>query len=206
MYGRPNGCIDQLTLVERAAIVTLHNIGYTKSEIAEEIHCSDKSVLLWIERWENEHSLVDSDRSGRPRCTDEMTDQAIEEVAEKKIFTVPKSIKNELQLECSARTIRRRLDEVGLYGRVSQTEYVYDERDIQRRLSFAEGYSKWTVADWERVIFSDETHIEVYGRSRVWVQRPVGKAYDPQYMCNRAPHSDRVSRAGMLLCKGSRTS
>src|SRR5687768_7912900 len=29
MFGRPEGCIDQLTFVERAAIVTLHQVGWT---------------------------------------------------------------------------------------------------------------------------------------------------------------------------------
>ena len=68
---------------------------------------------------------------------------------------------------------------------------MYEAWDIQRRLSFAEGYANWTVADWDRVIFSDETHIEVYGRSRVWVQRPRGKRYDPDYMVERVPHCTR---------------
>jgi transposase len=171
MFGRPSGCIDQLTIVERAAIITLHGIGWTGRDIAQEIHCSENTVSLWLKRWEETRSLEDGERSGRPRCTDEGTDIAMEEFAEERKRTVPKEIKKELQLDCSARTIRRRLDEVGLFGRVGRTEYVFDEHDIQRRLSFAEGYSNWTTADWDRVIFSDETHIEVYGRSRVWVQR-----------------------------------
>jgi hypothetical protein len=29
LFGRPAGCIDQLSLVERAAIVTLHGLGWT---------------------------------------------------------------------------------------------------------------------------------------------------------------------------------
>ena len=120
----------------------------------------------------------------------------------KRRSTVPKEIKKELQLDCSARTIRRRLDEVGLLGRIGRTEYVYDARDIQRRLSFAEGYSNWTTVDWDRVIFSDETHIEVYGRSRVWVQRPVGAAFDPDYMVERVPHSERVSLWGCFCARG----
>src|ERR1700678_2624570 len=103
--------------------------------------------LLYLYNRNNAISVVsgldDSDRSGRPRITSVETDNKIEMMAEEKKFTVPKQIKSELQLDCSSRTIRRRLDEVGLYGRVSRTEYVFDERDIQRRLSFAQGYAKW---------------------------------------------------------------
>ena len=202
LFGRPSGCPDQLTTVERAAIVTLHGVGWTGRAIAQELRCSENTVSLWLKRWEETRSLEDSERSGRPRCTDEETDVAIEECAEEKKRTVPKDIKKELQLGCSARTIRRRLDEVGLFGRVGATEYVYDARDIQRRLSFAEGYANWTVADWDRVIFSDETHIEVYGRSRVWVQRPRGKRYDADYLVERVPHSERVSLWGCFCARG----
>jgi hypothetical protein len=173
-----------------------------RQEIARRIPCNLNTVGHWIRRWEEEHSLQDNERSGRPRCTDEETDVAIEEFTDEMKFTTPQEIKKEMQLDCSARTIRRRLDEVDLLGRVSQTEYVYDERDIQRRLSFAEGYANWSEDDWARVIFSDETHIEVYGRSRVWVQRPRGKAFDPQYMTQRIPHSERVSLWGCFCARG----
>ena len=188
--------------MQRAAIITLDKIGHPRREIAREIPCNEKTVALWLRRWEEDRSLDDAERSGRPRCTDDETDRSIEAIAEEKKFTVPKQIKNELQLECSKRTVRRRLDEVGLHGRVARTEYVYDDHDIQRRLSFAEGYANWTVADWSRVLFSDETHIEVYGRSRVWVQRPSGAAFDPDYMCQRVPHSDRVSLWGCFCARG----
>jgi hypothetical protein len=94
------------------------------------------------------------------------------------------------------------LNEVGLYGYIAETEYVYDDRDIQRRLSFAEGYKDWSVDQWSTVLFSDETYIEVYGRSRVYVQRPYGTRYDPKYMMKRMPHSDRVSLWGCFCAKG----
>ena len=37
LFDRPSGCIDQLTLVERAAIITLDKIGHSRSEIAQEM-------------------------------------------------------------------------------------------------------------------------------------------------------------------------
>ena len=106
MFGRPSGCIDQLTTVERAAIVTLHQLGWTGQDIAQTLKCSENTVSLWVARWRNERSIADAGRSGRPRCTDEATDVAIEEYADQKKHTVPKEIQKELHLDCSARTIR----------------------------------------------------------------------------------------------------
>ena len=202
MFNRPDGCLDQLTLVERAAIVTLHHEGYNGSEIAHELRCSEKTVALWIHRWQEQHSLEDKERTGRPRCTTDEEDAKMQELAEEKKFTTPKEIKNALQLPVSSRTVRRRLDEIHLLGRVARHEYPYTDSDIRRRLSFAEGYSNWREEDWDRVIFSDETHIEVWGRSTVWVQRPSCTAYEAEYMAPRVPHSERVSLWGCFCARG----
>jgi hypothetical protein len=89
----------------------------------------------------------------------------------------PKDIQRELELECSARTIRRRLNEINLHGYVQRAEH----ENIRARISFAEGYSRWTEDDWSRVIFSDETHFYLGHQSRDYVQRPPGAAFDPKY-------------------------
>ena len=202
MFGRPTGCIDQLTTVERAAIVTLHGVGWTGRDIAHELRCSEQTVSLWLTRWNETRWLEDSERSGRPRCTTRRQDETMEQYAREKKFTTPAAIQNAMELECSKRTVRRRLDEVDLLGRVSATEYVLDAEDIRRRLSFAEGYADKDVAWWSTVIFSDETHIEVFGRSRVWVQRPRGERYNPDYIRQHMPHSERVSLWGCFCAKG----
>jgi transposase len=181
MFGRPAGCIDQLTVVERAAIVTLHKVGWTGRDIAQAIKCSENTVSLWVQRWRDDHSVADAERSGRPRCTAEETDEKIEEMAEEKKFVVPKDIRRCLQLECCARTVRRRLDEVNLFGRVAREKDDYDERILKLRLSFARGFLHFTDQEWDAMIFSDEVHFCLGHHGQVWVQRPPGAAYDPQY-------------------------
>jgi transposase len=196
LFDRLEGCIDQLTHEQRAAIITLHKLGMTTGDIAHKIPCSVKTVPLWVERWEEERSLQDKERSGRPRCTDEQTDIEIESFAEEKKFTTPKEIIRELQLPLSCDTVRRRLNEVGLYGRVAQHHHAWTAEDIRRRLSFAHGYRSWTEADWERVIFCDETRIDLTLHGQVWVQRPVGAALDPQYTKKEERLEGRVSLWG----------
>ena len=44
LFGRPSGCIDQLTEVERAAIITLHKVGWAGHDIADVIKCSENTV------------------------------------------------------------------------------------------------------------------------------------------------------------------
>lgn len=181
LFDRPEGCIDQLTIEQRAAILTMWKLDMPRQEIARRIPCHLHTVGHWIRRWESERSLQDVQRSGRPRCSDEVTDEAIEEFAEEKKFVTPRDIRRELQLTCSARTVRRRLDEVNLFGRVAREADSYDERTLTLRLSFARGFQHFTAAEWDTVICSDEVHFCLGHHGQVWVQRPPGRAYEPQY-------------------------
>lgn len=202
MFGRPPGCIDQLTIVERAAIITLHGVGWSGRDIAEAIKCSEQTVSLWINRWNSTHSLNDADRSGRPRCTDEETDQEIGLLSDQKPTSTPKDIRRELQLPISAHTISRRLDEIGLFGRVQETEHDLTEFDLQRRLAFANEHLNWTEDKWAHVFFSDETHFYLGHHGRTYVRRPVGASHDPKYMRQEKQLHGKVSLWGCICAEG----
>jgi len=202
LFGRPIGCIDQLTLVERAAIVTLHKVGWIGCDIAQAIHCNKDTVSLWVNRWRDEHSVADAERSGRPRCTTDDTDQEIGLLADKEPTNTPKDISRELQLPVSPHTVSRRLDEIGLYGRVQETEHDLSEFDIQRRLAFAHQYEKWTPDQWARVFFSDETNFYLGHHDRIYVRRPVGAAHDKKYMRKEPQLHGKVSLWGCICAEG----
>jgi transposase len=202
MFGRPPGCLDQLTLVQRAAIVTLDKIGHTRSEVAQEIPCSLNTVGHWLRRWEEQRSLEDGERSGRPRCTTDDTDQKIGLLSDQQPTLTPKDIRRELQLPVSPHTISRRLDEVGLWGCVQETEHDLTEFDLQRRLAFANQYLHWTADQWARVFFSDETHFYLGHHGRTYVRRPVGKSHDPKYMRQEQQLHGKVSLWGCICAEG----
>ena len=195
-------CSDQLSLVERAAIAALDQLEWKHSDIAQLLHCSENTISLWSQRWQQHRLLEDSERSGRPRCTDAETDQSIADLAEEKVVTTPKEIARELELSCSARTVRRRLDEVGLFGCVQQEEHAYADENIQRRIAFAEGYSRWTEDDWSRVMFSDECNFYLGQHGHQYVQRPVGAALDPKYTLKTERVEGKVSLWGCICAGG----
>jgi len=202
MFGRPSGCIDQLTELERSAIITLDKVGWLHKDIAQALHCSENSVSLWVNRWREEHSLADVERTGRPRCTTDGTDQSVGILSDQKPTLAPKDIRREMELDCCARTVRRRLDEVGLFGRVQQEEHAYTDETLRSRIAFAEGYSRWTEDDWSRVIFSDETHFYLGHHGREYVQRPVGAALDPKYTLKTERLKGKVSLWGCICAGG----
>jgi transposase len=182
LYGRPDGCIDQLTEIERAAIVTLHKIGWKGQDIAQAIHCSEQTVSLWVNRWRDEHSVSDAERSGRPRCTTDDTDQAIGLYSNSHVNALPRDIVRELELPVSARTVARRRIEIDLHTYVRRHEHAFTEHDLKRRIAFAEGYANWTEEDWKRVMWSDHTLFTLGYQTREYVTRPPGHAFEQKYL------------------------
>ena len=199
MFGRPSGCIDQLTTVERAAIITLHGIGWTGRDIAQELHCDEHAVTRWVQRWQETHSFEDAERSGRPRCTSDDTDQDIGLYSDAHVNDTPRDIVRALELPVDRRTVRRRLNEIDLHCSVQRAEH----ENVRARLSFAEGYSRWTEDEWSRVLFSDETHFPLGHHGREYVQRPPGAGLDPKYTRKENERLEgKVSLWGCICAEG----
>ncbi len=190
---RPRGP-RRLTTVQRWAIVWLHTKHTSVREIARQVECNRATVRAVIMRWAYSGTPGSGSRSGRPRCTDGATDVNIAVEARVTKFTSPRRIRCKLGLEASRATIDRRLREAGLFGRVARHKRAYTERERLLRLEFAEQYKGWSVAQWEKVLFSDEKCF--YGDGfcgRVWVRREEGTALDPEHCVDKRTHPVKVN-------------
>jgi len=66
------------------------------------------------------------------------TDEAIIQDAKAEPFTSPRRIRRKLELDkISPRTVDRRLQEGGLYGRVTRHKRDYSDDEVRKRRSFA---------------------------------------------------------------------
>jgi transposase len=202
LFDRDSSSLSRLTEEQRWSIIALHKDGQKRRVIASKIHCSLNTVSHWINYHKQHGTVAEEHRSGRKRKTDENTNINIALTAEVETFITPKMIKRQLDLPVSHHTVRRRLDEVGLFGRVSRKEFPFSPDHIRQRLSFANGYMNWTEEKWGEIMFSDETHIHLGQRGQIWAQRPAGKAYDYEYMSHKESHPDRVSIWGCFCSKG----
>jgi hypothetical protein len=169
-------------LIQRSALIILHHLNFDISQIAHLTHCDPRTIQHWIDYYEEHHSLEDEPRSGRPRVTSVETDALIAASAIETPITTPRIIRSELDIEASARTIRRRLDDVGLFGRVARMEYPFTAEHITKRLAFARDYGDWAEEDWDNVLFSDESYIYLGQHGHIWVQRPEDSAFVEEYM------------------------
>ncbi|GFX59317.1 transposable element Tcb1 transposase [Trichonephila clavipes] len=84
------------------------------------------------------------------------------------------------------KTIRRRLTEVGLRSRRPLRRLPLTPHHRQCRLDFCRPRATWSVTDWRRVIFSDESRFSLSDddhRTRVW--RRTGQRSFPAFIVER---------------------
>jgi hypothetical protein len=77
----------------------------------------------------------------------------------------------------SSETVRRVLRKNSFKAVVKKKKPLLSARHRQRRLAFALKYRNWTVEDWKRVVWSDETKINRFGsdgKQWVWKQKGEG--------------------------------
>jgi transposase len=204
LYERDPSSFSRLSEEQRWAIIALSKQKKPKKsklEIAKEVRCSVPTVRHWISRYALTGTVKDEPR-GRKRKTDENTDVNIVVTSIDDHFKKPKQIKAALDLEVSRRTVDRRLIEADLPGRVAKKEHNFTDEHLRKRVSFGEGYMNWTKHDWSLVLFSDESHVEMGEHGQIWVRRPVGDPYDPEYMAHKEPHPDRVSIWACISSRG----
>jgi len=133
-------------------------------------------------------------RSGRPSKTSPRERTRIHRIANNNPWLSGKDIKHELGREdISDRTLRRVLvKHFGLYSRRAAKKPNLSERNRLKRLQFANLYKDWTIDDWKKVLWSDESKFPLRFHGQSLVRRPVGKRFDDKYTRKTIKHDKYV--------------
>ncbi|KAK3874769.1 hypothetical protein Pcinc_020331 [Petrolisthes cinctipes] len=140
----------------RCEIIGLHNLGVSVRKIAQQLDLSPSTVCRWIKRHKDGAELTDLKRKPRPRLTSSLIDESIRQAVEENPFTNAHAIRDELQLNVSASTIRRRLQEAGINQGLPMEQEWFTDQHRASRLTFAKKYVDKDVEFWSRVVFTDE--------------------------------------------------
>ncbi|GFX42022.1 transposable element Tcb2 transposase [Trichonephila clavipes] len=150
----------------------------------------DMVVARCWQQWITEGRVYRRGGSGRPRNTNDREDRTIRRVATSAPTTSLASIQRHLPPSRhpvpSRETIRRRLTEVGLRSRRPLRRLPLTPHHRQCRLDFCRPRATWSVTDWRRVVFSDESRFSLSAddhRTRVW--RRSGQRSDPAFIVER---------------------
>lgn len=125
----------------RAAITTLHDVGFSNGDIARQVGVSKRTVARWIQRYVETGDTLHRRGAGRPRCTKPAQDAAIADIIDNAPFTTGPAIRHQIGLFCTPLTIRNRHYNRDLHACEPAKKPELTDLDMERRMEYALEYA-----------------------------------------------------------------
>lgn len=159
---------------KKESIISLLQKGLSVRQVAKKLSVG-KSTVASIGK---ECDLgVPKSKGGRPSVlSDRIKTFCIQKVTRDRASNavkVAKTLENDLGILCNPETVRRVLREKGLGAIEKQPKPMLRVKNIKDRLEWCKAHEDWTVDDWKRVIWTDETKINRFssdGRQWCWIR------------------------------------
>ncbi|GFX32123.1 transposable element Tcb2 transposase [Trichonephila clavipes] len=171
---------EPLSELERESIIGMMEAGWSSWRVDRQLGRSDCVVRRCWDQWIREKSFTRRPGSGRPRQTSGREDRHIVKNARVQptasSSTIQAQVAPSLGTPVSSRTIRRRLDEGNWRSRCPLRMLPLTPTHRRFRLEWWRARGNWTAAEWNEVVFSDESRFNLSSddnRGRVW--RPRGE-------------------------------
>jgi len=142
--------------------------GFSTREIAAKVGCKSHSTIVRLKKkFEETGKVKNKPGSGRPRKLNERDERTlVRRIMTKECSNavqLQKSLKTTDNIDVSSNTVRRALRRKGLVARVKRKKPLLSRKHREKRLKFAKKYKDWTIADWSKVVWSDESKFQVFG-------------------------------------------
>ncbi len=182
------GKTAELTVVQKTIIDMLHKEGKTQTFIAKEAGCSQSAVSKHVNR-----KLSGRKKCGRKRCTIDRENRSLMRIVKQNQF---KNL-GELHKEWTEAGVKA--SRVTTHRRVKDFGYSC----CQRRLTWAKKKKNWTVAQWSKVLFSDESKFCIsFGNQGPRVWRKGGEAHSPSCLKSSVKFPQSVMIWGAMSSAG----
>ena len=164
-------------------IVQLHKSGLGYKKISNRLQISANTIAKIVQKFKCTGDVRAKPRLGRPSLLTKRDERHIRQCVIKDRNRAASSIAQEISSvsgkSVSAQTIRRSLNAMEFHGRIPRKKPLLNAKHKANRLSFAKTYKNKENNFWSKVLWSDETKINLFGSDgikRVW--RRAGEAYN----------------------------
>lgn len=170
------------TEAEAAQVVALLQQGLSQRVVARRLNLSRSAVRRVYQRFLETGQYRRRSGSGRHRVTTQRDDRflVVSALRNRHLSGVDlqRRLREDRGVAISDSTVRRRLREQNLRPYKPATGPQLTTAHRQARLRFARDHVNWTIAQWESVLFSDESRMTLYGSDgRRNVMRRPGERY-----------------------------
>ncbi len=169
----------------RDRLVARHRSGKVTKKISAALKVPKSTVASIILKWKTFGTTRTLPRAGRPAKLSYRGRRAlVREVKKNPKITVAELQRciREMGESCRKSTITAALHQSGLYGRVARRKPLLSARHMKARMEFAKKHLKDSKMVTNKILWSDETKIELFGlNSKRYVWRKPGTAvqYSP---------------------------
>jgi transposase len=164
-----------ISAAQRSSVISLLNEGYSHRQIQSRTGLGKVTVCIISKE-------VDVDKEnnsgGRPSKLSTRDKQSIiRQISSGKLENAVQAtqfINSIIPNPVTPQTVRNALKEGGFYSITKKKVPMLKQTHHQRHLKFAHYHENWTVEDWKRVLWTDETNINCIGsdgKVYVWKQR-----------------------------------
>jgi transposase len=159
---------------KRDSIISLLKNGLSTRQVAEKLSIGKSTVAkigkecdLGVSKSKGGRPSILSDRN-KTYCVQKVTRDRVSNAVK-----VTKALENNIGILCNPETVRRALREKGLGAIEKQPKPLLRVENVKLRLEWCRAHKDWTIDDWKRVIWTDETKINRFnsdGRQWRWIR------------------------------------
>ncbi|GET58376.1 IS630 family transposase [Rhizophagus irregularis DAOM 181602=DAOM 197198] len=155
-------------LEKRKILAYMEN--FNPAQIARKMGRDPTTIRRFIDKYKKTGVTENLPRSGRPPALNNNEKNALINEVKKNRREPLHEIINTLGLSCSLTTARQTLYDAGIHSHVAAKKPFVSKKHALARVSWCEKYKEKTIQDWNQVIFSDESSVEIgNGRKSVMV-------------------------------------
>ncbi|KFM70696.1 Transposable element Tc1 transposase, partial [Stegodyphus mimosarum] len=191
------GChciMSELTDFERRQIVGARMVGASVSKVAEVFSVSRGTVSKIYSAYlkSGKTSSAKSQR-GRKCVLSDRDRRSLRVIVTKNMKTTAEKGTAEMNAvlpnPVSTKTIRRELHKQGIAGSAAIVKPLISDANARNRKRWCLSHKAWTIEQWKRVIWSDESSFTLFPTSgRVYVWRTPSEAYNTDCLLPRVKH------------------
>lgn len=195
-----------IPLYIRERAVEMWRDGFTQRQIAKDLKISRCALQNIIKKIKTNRGIQDLPRSGRPS---KVTRRDINKMVIHSKKT-PKATANEIRYSCnladkiSTNTAKRILRQSNLFGRIAAKKPRLTASQKGKRNEWCRHRRNWSHNEWSRVIFSDESKIEICPRHREYVRRPINTRFNQKYLAGTTKFGISIMLWGAIRSDGKR--